>query len=252
MIVKPPPEYQQRDGSDYWILNRAVYGLRQAPKEWASMLAETMSTLGWKQSSVDSCYYTMEMPSGKTLHAICYVDDVLMFGERADIERERAKILEQFPRGGRQLDPDETGCIRFLGLNIRVNREEGWISVDQIDMIDSVLKKFGMAEAEPARTPIEKSLEDVGELVPTGSFPYRALVGSLMYLGCNTRPDCSFSIKELSRFLEQPRTSHVTAAKRVLRWLKSTKEHVVVYRKSAQYDRSNVAAALEFYTDSDF
>lgn len=56
------------------------------------------------------------------------------------------------------------------------------------------------------------------------SYPYRELIGSLMYIATTTRPDISFPVAYLSQFNEQPRGAHWIAAKRVLRYLQGTKD----------------------------
>ncbi|GAU24783.1 hypothetical protein TSUD_356130 [Trifolium subterraneum] len=47
---------------------------------------------------------------------------------------------------------------------------------------------------------------------------YRTLVGSLQYLSL-TRPDIAFSTNKLTQFMQNPRTAHWSALKRVLRYL---------------------------------
>jgi hypothetical protein len=46
-------------------------------------------------------------------------------------------------------------------------------------------------------------------------------VGKLIYLTV-TRPDISYSISQISKFMHSPRTSHLYAIDRILRYLKST------------------------------
>jgi hypothetical protein len=60
----------------------------------------------------------------------------------------------------------------------------------------------------------EKELEDITD--------YQAVVGSLMYAALATRPDISYAVAALSRYNSRPFTSHMTAAERVLQYLKST------------------------------
>ena len=54
---------------------------------------------------------------------------------------------------------------------------------------------------------------------------YQAIVGSLMYVALAMRPDISFAVSALSRYNSCPRTTHLTAAKRVLRYLKTTSNY---------------------------
>jgi len=57
------------------------------------------------------------------------------------------------------------------------------------------------------------------------------LIGSLIYL-TNTRPDLSYAISILSRFMQEPRYNHWNAAKRVLRYIQGTKDFGLLYTKT--------------------
>ncbi|XP_045482187.1 secreted RxLR effector protein 161-like [Harmonia axyridis] len=76
------------------------------------------------------------------------------------------------------------------------------------------------------------------------NFPYRKLVGSLMYLACTSRPDIMYSVSYLSRYLDKPNKELVTAGKRILRYLKSTADKGLVYKKGPE--------KLEAYSDADW
>ena len=82
-------------------------------------------------------------------------------------------------------------------------------------------------------------------------FPYRELIGSLMYLTTCTRPDLAFAVGHLSRYVERPTQQHIGAAKRVLRYLIGTKHYGIVYsrNKTAKQDRSLM---IDGYCDSDW
>ena len=74
--------------------------------------------------------------------------------------------------------------------------------------------------------------------------PYRNIIGSLMYAMTGTRPDIAYAIGALSQFNENPGELHWKAAKRVLRYLKGTKDFTLVYRKGQK--------SLEGYSDADW
>nr|GFA04146.1 ribonuclease H-like domain, reverse transcriptase, RNA-dependent DNA polymerase [Tanacetum cinerariifolium] len=59
---------------------------------------------------------------------------------------------------------------------------------------------------------------------------YRSLIGSLRYL-LHTRPDLSYSVGLLSRFMQDPKDHHLKAGKQVIRYIKGTKEHGIIYKK---------------------
>jgi len=75
--------------------------------------------------------------------------------------------------------------------------------------------------------------------------PYASVVGSLMYAQTCTRLDISFAVGMLGRYQSNPGLKHWKAAKKVLRYLQGTKNHMLTYRKS---DHLEVIG----YTDSDF
>lgn len=75
--------------------------------------------------------------------------------------------------------------------------------------------------------------------------PYASAVGSLMYAQVCTRPDIAFAVSVLSRFQSNPGPEHWKAAKKVMRYLKKTKDFMLVYKQS---DYLQVVG----YSDSDF
>ena len=76
--------------------------------------------------------------------------------------------------------------------------------------------------AKPVNFPMEQNikLSNAGELLRDPS-QYRRLVGCLIYLTI-TRPDITYSVHVLSRFMNAPRKPHMEVALRVLRYLKSS------------------------------
>jgi len=75
--------------------------------------------------------------------------------------------------------------------------------------------------------------------------PYRSLVGSLMYLAIGTRPDIAHSVQQLCHHLDCYGPIHWEAAKRVMRYLKGTRDLKLVLG-------GEHPARLLGFTDSDF
>ncbi|KAK2424896.1 hypothetical protein QL285_035206 [Trifolium repens] len=104
-----------------------------------------------------------------------------------------------------------------------------------------ILKKFEMDKCNSALSPSEPRLQlssdvDEKEVDPTY---YRKLIGSLRYL-CNTRPDLAYSVGIVSRFMEKPKTSHLIAVKRILRYVKGTIECGILFPASDSNWRGDV------------
>ncbi|GJY59074.1 retrovirus-related pol polyprotein from transposon TNT 1-94 [Tanacetum coccineum] len=102
----------------------------------------------------------------------------------------------------------------FLGLQIK-QMEDG-IFFNQSKYIKEMLKKFGLEESKPMKTPMssDTKLTKDEECESVDSTKYRGMIGSLLYLTAS-RPDIMFSVCLCARFQEAPKTSHLEAVKRI-------------------------------------
>lgn len=57
-----------------------------------------------------------------------------------------------------------------------------------------------------------------------------AIVGILLYLSTNMRPDISFAVSQAAHFSSKPRQPHATAVKTILGYLKKTKDHITIIK----------------------
>ncbi|XP_057845053.1 secreted RxLR effector protein 161-like [Cryptomeria japonica] len=103
-----------------------------------------------------------------------------------------------------------------------------------------------MMDSKPMSTPMESGLQ----LFISDSSPqvyatlYQQIIGGLIYL-TYARLDIDFVVNYLSRFMQEPKTSHWLAAKRVLRYIHGTMDHGLEYKKNDQF-------FLTGYTDADY
>jgi hypothetical protein len=98
----------------------------------------------------------------------------------------------------------------------------------------------------PISTPIEQNLKltsKEGNEIEDAT-KYRHLVGSLIYL-TTTKPNISFFVGILSRFMQNSCEGHWSTAKRVLKYLKGTQYFGLKYSKVDDFN-------LIGYFDSDF
>ncbi|GJR73152.1 retrovirus-related pol polyprotein from transposon TNT 1-94 [Tanacetum coccineum] len=104
----------------------------------------------------------------------------------------------------------------FLGLQVKQKPDGIFISQDKY--VAEILKKFDFANVKTASTPIEtqKPLVKDEEANDVDVHLYRSMIGSLMYLTAS-RPDIMFAVCACSRFQVTPKTSHLSAVKRIFR-----------------------------------
>ena len=96
------------------------------------------------------------------------------------------------------------------------------ITLDSEMYIESVLEKFNLQDNDPSKTPAQNNFKlvraiEVEQLLDETLF--RCLVGSLLYIAKQSRPNKTWIVNMLSRFMAKPANSHWLASKRVLRYL---------------------------------
>ncbi|GJU60598.1 retrovirus-related pol polyprotein from transposon TNT 1-94 [Tanacetum coccineum] len=131
----------------------------------------------------------------------------------------------------------------FLGLQIK-QMEDG-IFFNQSKYIKEMLKKFGLEDSKPMKTPMssDTKLTKDEECESVDSTKYRGMIGSLLYL-TTSRPDIMFSVCLCARFQEAPKTSHLEAVKRIFRYIKGTTHLGLWYPKGTDIE-------TVVYADSD-
>ncbi|EKU23160.1 copia ltr rider, partial [Nannochloropsis gaditana CCMP526] len=145
-------------------------------------------------------------------------DSIIASNSRAMVDDFKQAISREFS----MKDLKELDWI--LGMAIKRNREKRIMEVSQTAYIDMMLAKFKVADCKPVLTPMEGILTKMnGEDVKLDS-EYMKLVGSLLYAALVTRPDIAFAVQSLGKHLQGSNEEHWIAAKRVLRYLKGTRE----------------------------
>ncbi|KAF2284335.1 hypothetical protein GH714_020616 [Hevea brasiliensis] len=104
----------------------------------------------------------------------------------------------------------------YLGIEVKQNQRE--ITLCQTAYAKKILEKLGMGECNPCQIPMEPrtKMSKFGNGEPSvDETQYRSVIGSLRYL-VHTRPDLAYSVGVMSRYMEAPNTSHLTAVKQIL------------------------------------
>ena len=103
-----------------------------------------------------------------------------------------------------------------------------------------------MMECKPAVTPIavNHGLQITEGANLADKERYQRLVGKLIYLS-HTRPDIAYAVSVISQFMHQPQDDHLEAALRVVRYLKGTFDHGIMFRRGKHLE-------IHGYTDADW
>ncbi|UYV75014.1 hypothetical protein LAZ67_12002096, partial [Cordylochernes scorpioides] len=199
-------------------LKKAIYGLKQAGRSWNTKIASTLIKNNFKQSIVDPCLFTKN-EENHSIYLILYVDDMLLASDSEIIIQNTVKTLEKEFEIKNLGDP-----TKFIGIEISRNRE-GELLLSQKNKIQELVERYNLQEAKPTFTPMENGYPGISDekLLPN-NVQYQQLIGSLLYLSVVSRPDIAAPVCILSSRNQNPRNCDWNAAKRIVRYLKTTKE----------------------------
>ena len=237
VYMRPPDGLEMVPPGYVCKLVKSLYGLRQSPKCFNDFVDRKLSDLNFKRSMIDPCLYF-----DGDIFILIWVDDFLLFSKSAsEIEKLKRRLKFFFDLK----DFKSKSKITFLGLEIE--KKESEIKISQKMLIDKILKHFRMTDCKVQKLPVQPRIVLSRVDGCDKRFPFRELVGSIMYIMLGTRPDLCFAISFFGRFQSGWDETHWNSLKNVLRYLKGTKSLGMVYRKSNS-SMINVSA----YVDSDF
>lgn len=221
-------------------LKRSIYGLKQSPRCWNKELVGYLMELGFIQSDGDPCVF-VRTENDKLVIIAAYVDDLILATEDSTDMHDLKKALSN------HFKMKDLGVLHYC-LGIEITQESECVKLTQKQYILKLLKKYGMLDAYTVSTPSDSNVNLVKDDGVSGKVDkslYQSMVGGLLYAAVATRPDIGQSVSTVSKFTSDPTTAHLTAVKRILRYLKGTVDLGLTYRK---FD-GNV---LKAYSDSDW
>src|SRR3954463_9010233 len=239
VYVHQPPGFENPKSPEHvFKLKKSLYGLKQAPRAWYERLSSFLLNNGFTRGQVDT---TLFCKTSKKDILICqiYVDDIIFGTSNTSLGKEFAKSMQA------EFEMSMMGELKYF-LGIQINQTSDGTYVHQTKYVKELLKKFNLSESKEAKTPMHSTCvlgkDEVSKKVDQKL--YRGMIGFLLYLTAS-KPDILFSVCLCARFQSDPRESHLTAVKRILRYLKGTTNIGLVYRRSKEYN-------LVGYCDADY
>ena len=176
-----------------------------------------------------------------------HVDDILLTSNDLGLLHETKHMLTRF------FDMKDLGETSFvLGIEIHRDKSHCMLGLSHRAYIDRVLERFNVQKCKPGDVAVIKGDKFYKNQCPKSEFekvkmkdkPFDSALGSLMYAQDCTRPNIAFIVDILWRYQPNPGNDHWIAAKKVMRYLQRTKQHMLVYRR---VDNLEIIG----YTDSD-
>jgi len=225
-------------------LDHSMNGTKQGAFNWHEHADKLLIEINFTATVTDPCLY-YRWTNNKLALVGLYVDDFRIAAQEAE---ELEKIVEHFKTNYAIKDqpPDW-----WLNLKVEHDMNNGTLKISQETYIKKQLEIFNMKDCKPCKTPAEPN----SKLIKTGIdednseallFPYRELVGALLWISRTCRPEIKYAVIKLTQFANNPNDSHIIAAKRVLRYLSGEPSLGITFTKH------DLPLELIVYADSDW
>jgi transposase InsO family protein len=222
-------------------LLKTIYGLKQGAHDWYETLREHLKSMGFKQFKSEPCLFVLRQ-NKNYVFLLVWVDDILVASNDGDLLKDtKVKILNRFE--GKDYGPLNDS----LFLNWTVKRTGMSMYLNQRSLAHEIVQDFGLQDCSFVPSPgVQNVVLGLKQDKMASNFEYRSAVGSLFHLVNCTRPDLSFSVSYASRFQSDYGNAEVTAVKRIIQYLKSTKDLGLFYVRNANFKEFE----LETYVDA--
>ncbi|GJU70685.1 retrovirus-related pol polyprotein from transposon TNT 1-94 [Tanacetum coccineum] len=217
-------------------LKKALYGLKQAPRAWYDELSNFLVSEGFSKGSIDPTLFITKHGEDILLVQI-YVDDIIFGSTNPKLSKRFGKLMHS------KFDMSMMGELKFF-LGIQIHQSPRGIFINQAKYAQEILKKHGMTSCDSIGTPMAtKHLDADLSGTPVDQTKYRSMVGALMYLTAS-RPDIVHATCYCARYQAKPTEKHLTAVKRIFRYLKDSINMGLWYPKDTGFE-------LTAFLDSD-
>nr|GEZ93833.1 hypothetical protein [Tanacetum cinerariifolium] len=205
------PEFPAR----VYKVEKAMYGLHQAPRAWYGTLSKYLLTNGFQRGIIDQTLF-IRRQNGDFILVQVYLDDIIFGSSNPQLCREFEALMHE------KFQMSAMGELNFF-LGLQVLQKKDGIFLSQDKYVGDILKKFRYSDIRSANTPMDN--ENPWGKDGTGKdidlYLYRSMIGSLMYLTAS-RPDIMFAVCACARHQVTPKECHLHAVKRIFRYLKDS------------------------------
>ncbi|GJY21272.1 putative ribonuclease H-like domain-containing protein [Tanacetum coccineum] len=201
VYVCQPPGFEDPDFPDkVYMVEKALYGLHQAPKAWYETLSTYLLDNGFHRGKIDKTLF-IRRDKGDILLVQVYVDDIIFGSIKKSLCTESEKMMHN------KFQMSYMGELTFfLGLQVKQKEDGSFISQD--NYVTEILKKFGFTDVKTASTPMETQ---------------KVLLNDEDVCAC-------------ARYQVNPKVSHLHAVKRIFRYLKGQPKLGLWYPKDSPFD----------------
>jgi hypothetical protein len=230
-----PPQGHPLYNKVYFKLNKALYGLKPAGREWNEKLDSTLLEMKFRRLNSEPCIYVKE---NKLKEIICiltvYVDDILLIGKENVIINIKEQIKMNY-------NIKYIGEVDFV-IGIKFERQSDGYIIHQRGYLRELLNKFRLTNCAPVRNMKPLENKELRNKKFNETF-YRSAIGNLLYLAICTRPDILFSVNQAARKSKNPTMEDWINVEKIFKYLKGTENYGIKFSKNS---------SLKIFVDADY
>jgi transposase InsO family protein len=231
-------------------LLKGVPGIPQGSKLFYDTFAAHLHSMGWSTSTADKCLFLNPNLNNELAAVVLWVDDFIFLHET---EATWTTFIKQLCQ--RFTVPTLGVLTSFLGMSVTYNAAARLMCISQANTINTLVERAGMTDCNPVQTPCQVGIvwtkQDCPQVPDSAEniTQYRALVALANFIANWTRPDITYTVNKLCKFMSNPGAVHWQALKHLVRYLKGTAGLGLTYNFS-QAKMSSLG--LHGYTDASY
>ena len=222
-------------------LGRSLYRLRQASRSWHQHLMRGMKCLGFEQCAADACVMRLMEKGAIAMVVVVHVDDIISIGLKSRCEKFGRDLNEYVPISN-------LGELRlYAGIQFSRYLALGTVTLSQEAFPENLVAKFGVIRNKETPMAVGVKLEEFDAREPNVHEPFRSLVGHLMWLVNQTRPDILNAVRAVAWYSHAHKFVHWKAALHILMYVRFTSSNGITFQRVTEG-----GVSLEVYVGSDY
>lgn len=251
VYLRPPqterPESKELQGEKnfLWRMQRWLHGLRKSPKKFNEHFAAKVKLVPWHRTSAEPQLYWSSKYKGALTSV--HTDDLFLTAAEEHIAQIKKELGEQLTL--KWSEPTRKRWQRFVGYEWKHEGDRVLMRAPQ-KYVANLLKEWRVDEAKAAPNPYSGMTRQAESQEPVDLAErkrFRRAIGQLMWM-IPLRPDAAFTIKELARAASKPKPAHITALRRLLKYLRGAGGDVLEITGF----KEEVSKGLTVYVDADW
>ena len=196
-----------------------------------------MKALGFEQCEADACVMRLVKDGGVSVVIVVHVDGIFAIGRKSRCDKFSDDLDAYVPI-------TNLGELRwYAGCRFERDRVVGTVKISQQASAEKIVAKCGVTRGKPTPMVVGLRLDEFVEVEE----PFRSLVGHLMWLANQTRPDMLSAVRAVARYSHSSKLVHWKATLHILQYIRLTSGHGITFQRGM-----GSGVDLELYVDSDF